>query len=372
MTRRAPLLLLLAAIAAGPGCCSCGSPTFTVRNGAARDPGAAPALGARSARVTHFGDFGEDTCQQENVAGALAAAHQRAPFDLGFAVGDNIYQCGPDPTLAGAEGCLFDASDNAVTAGYAPPDDPLFTSHHEGVLAPLARDPAVPIYLALGNHDVAAAGGCAVEGLDATTLGRRRACLEVARDTPLWRMPGRHYVVDQGRARFIVVDSNLVKGPYGGFSFDDEVRFVAEAAAGCADRVCFLVGHHPPVTAGGHRSDGTPEYLARMDRLVAAGGGAIRAWLAGHDHDLQHLRTPGGLDVFVSGNGARGRANENFDRASGGASVLFASVRWGFGVLEVMDGGWSYRFEGVDGAPVYCCAAAGDGPCEPVRCDGAR
>jgi hypothetical protein len=181
-------------------------------------------------------------------------------------------------------------------------------------------------------------------------------------------MPARHYAIDRGPARFIVVDSNLLLREYGGFRLDDEVAFVAAASAGCAERVCFLVAHHPAATAGEHADDGTPAYLARVQRLLDAGGGRIRAWLAGHDHDLQHLRTPAGLDVLVSGNGSEGRPRERFETTSGGAALLFASVRWGYGVVEVWPGGWRYRFEDERSQPLYCCTAAGDGPCQPTAC----
>jgi hypothetical protein len=194
-------------------------------------------------------------------------------------------------------------------------------------------------------------------------------------------MPARHYAVDAGPARFLVVDSNLLKGDYGGFTLDAEVAFVAAEAprcradacevepGGCDKPWCFLVGHHPPVTAGIHRTDATPDYLARTRRLLDAGRGRVRAWLAGHDHDLQHLRTPDGLDVFVSGNGARGRPFERFESPSvKGAEIEFASVRWGYGLLEVARDGWRYRFEGDDGTPLHCCAAIGAGRCEPSAC----
>jgi hypothetical protein len=195
-----------------------------------------------------------------------------------------------------------------------------------------------------------------------------KACREVAHAAPQWVMPGRHYAVDRGPARFIVVDSNLLFRDYAGFALDDEVAFVAAQAAGCANRVCFLVAHHPLATAGDHRDDGTATYLARAERLVDAGAGRIRAWLAGHDHDLQHLRTPAGVDVLVSGNGARGRPRERFGATSAGATLLFASGAWGFGVIEAWPGGWRYRFEDVRGAPLYCCAAPGEGRCEPTTC----
>lgn len=352
------------ALLGASGCCTCSSPGFTYRSEAARAPAEPPAL-QPALRALHVADVGDPGCQQAALSEAMAAAHRAAPFDLVLSPGDNLYECGPDATLPGASGCRFGDDANTVAAGYAGPADPTF-ARFEDAVAPLA---GVPVYLALGNHDVAATRSCAVTGADAAVAARTKACLEVAHASPSWSMPGRHYVIDRGPARFVVVDTNLLVGDYGGFTFEDEEAFVAEASAGCADRPCFLVGHHPAVTAALHRSDATPAYLARVDRLIAAGQGRLRAWLAGHDHDLQHLRTPGGLDVLVSGNGSRARGSERFDALSApGASLLFASVRWGFGVLEVGEGGWRYRFEGEDGTGLYCCAAAGAGPCEPVAC----
>ena len=355
----AAAMLLLAGAA---GCCACAAtPSFTVRNGPAIDPGPAPALSPPEVRALHFGDFGDDTCQQAAVASAMATAHRRAPFDLALHAGDVVYPCGPDVSLPGAGACTFAADGNTVAPGFTPPADPSF-GVHEGPLAFLGP---VPVYLALGNHDVATGGGC---GPASEEVARLKACLNVAHAAPQWRMPARHYTVDLGPARFIFVDSNLVIRDYGGFTLDDEVAFVAAQAAGCADRTCFVVGHHPAATAGAHRLDASPEYLARMRRLLDAGQGRIRAYLCGHDHDLQHLRTPEGLDVLVSGATSLGRWAERFEATSASARLLFASVRWGYAVLEVSPDGWRYRFEDDRAEPLYCCVAAGAGPCEPSSC----
>jgi hypothetical protein len=104
-------------------------------------------------------------------------------------------------------------------------------------------------------------------------------------------------------------------------------------------------------------------------RIEAAARGRIAAWLAGHDHDLQHLRTPSGRDVFISGNAAEGRPDERFDKLSvPGAKLLFASTSWGYGRLEVAAEGWTYRFEDDRSTPIHCCAAKGSGACRPVKC----
>ena len=362
MTRRGAAALAAAFLFGASSCCACpGSPSFTVRSGPALSPAPAPAAPVPTARVLHFGDFGDATCQQTAVAAAISGAHGRAPFDLGLAVGDLIYDCGPNAGLPGSDACAFATDGNTVASGFTPPADPSFAVHD----GPLAFLGGTPVYAVLGNHDVATGGRCGAQS-DATA--RVKACLNVAHAGPQWVMPGRHYAVDRGPARFIVVDSNLVFRDYAGFTLDDEVAFVAAQSAGCTDRVCFLVGHHPPATAGDHRSDATPDYLARMQRLLDAGGGRIRAWLAGHDHDLQHVRTPAGVEVFVSGNGSRGRWRETFGSTSAGATLLFASVRWGYGIVEAWPGGWRYRFEDERSQPLYCCTAAGAGPCEPTTC----
>ncbi len=358
--RRTALALLVAGLS---GCCTCAhSPAFAVRPAPVA---AAPAPTAPLLRALHFGDFGDPTCQQDAVARAMVEANGRAPFDIALAVGDNIYECGPNPTLPGAAECAFGPDGGSLVPGYSPPADPLFASAHERPLEQLARGGSpVPVYLVLGNHDVQTGGGC---GPAATA--RLKACLEVAHRSPHWIMPARHYVLDRGPARFIAIDSNLLKGDYGGFNLDGEAAFVADAAAGCDGRPCFVLAHHNPATAGVHVSDFTADYLARLARLEQAAAGHITAWLGGHDHDLQHLRAAEGHDVFVSGNGAQGRREERFAAvAPAGASLLFASTSWGYGVLEVSAQGWSYRFENDRGEPLHCCTAAAGGRCAPVTC----
>ena len=329
----------------------------------------APAPSAVSFRALHVADFGDDTRQQSAVAEAMAALSRSVPVDLLLHPGDNVYECGPDPMLPGAERCAFGPDRNQVVAGYVPPADRSFEKLFEKALSGVLRDgKAVPVLLTLGNHDVAARGSCASGG-EARVIARRRACLSVAHRSPRWSMPGRHWVEDRGPMRFIGIDSNLLKGDYGDFSLDDEVAFVAEAARPCKEMPCFVVSHHPGYSAGEHRDDATPEYLARVRRIEEAAG-PIAGWLSGHEHQLEHLRAPSGYDVFISGNGSRGRPGERFHTVSApGARLLFASTSPGFSVLEAGEGGsWSYRFVDVAGKAIQCCTATARGPCVPVKC----
>ena len=348
---------LVAAVAA------CAPTITTVVRGAALRPGPAVTEPPGALRVLHLADFGSNSGQQAEVSRAVAAAQARAPFALAMVAGDNLYECGPDAGRPGAETCAFAADGNTVAT---PPlgADPLFARLHEVPLASLTG----PVYLSLGNHDVSAWSGCDTADLEPRDASRRKACLEVAHRSARWTMPARHYVVDEGPARFVVIDSNAVYLDYGGFTIEEELAFVTEAVKGCAVKACFLVGHHPPVTAGTHVRDFDATRTARMARLLAAAGPGVRAVLAGHDHDLQHLRTAGGLDVLVSGNGAKAVVDETFQRVNDDGQLLFASVRPGLGILTVHPEGWSYRFEDVTGQPLHCCAARGAGRCEPVPC----
>jgi len=357
------------------GCCwLAGHTPYSVRKpvttvgGLVTGPTEPPAL-----RALVFGDFGDDTCQQSAVARGMAASHARAPFDIAISTGDNVYECGPDPRLPSAAACAFGPDASSVPPSYVPPVDPRFWKLFEGPLAPLTTNgQAIPVYLTLGNHDKNTGSKCREGDLDPESLGRTRACLEVAHQGPHWRMPGRHYVVNQGPVRFVVLDSNLIAGDYGGFSLDGEVDFLREATKGCGARACFVVAHHPPATAGGHGDGGAGPadrgFDSRMRRVLGAASAPISGWFAGHDHDLQHLRGPDGLDVFVSGNGSRWR-DEKFEKVRpAGADLLFASTAWGFAVLEVWPSGWMVRFEDEQGTALHCCQAVFPGPCRPAAC----
>lgn len=357
------------------GCCFLADHTpHTVRK--AIPEGRTPTAGPEqppALRALVFGDFGDETCQRAAVATAIAVSHGRTPFDVALSTGDNVYECGPDLRLPGASACAFTTDANTVQSDYTPPADARFLTQFEAPLRPLMTDGRpVPVYLALGNHDKNEGKKCREGDLDFVSTGRARACLEVAHQGPHWRMPGRHYVVDQGPVRFVVLDSNLIAGDYGGFSLDGEVDFFREATLGCRAKVCFVVAHHPPATAGGHGDGGAGPadggFDSRMRRVLGVASAPISAWFAGHDHDLQHLRGPDGLDVFVSGNGSRWR-DEKFEKVRpAGADLLFASTAWGFAVLEVWPSGWMVRFEDERGSPLHCCRAAFPGACQPIPC----
>jgi len=325
-------------------------------------------------RVLVFGDFGASTLPQWLAARAIHGESTHRPFDLAIELGDDLYPCGPDPGRPGARGCRFAADDATVEAGGALPDDPRIQGENEAALGGLrARDGGpLPIYLALGNHDVGWGGGkCAVPGLADDQASRLRACLTVAHRAPAWSLPARHYVVDRGPLRLVVVDTNVVVSDYGGFTLEEELAFVHEATAPCGtERICFLAGHHPPAAVHGYRvGPGPSPFRVRMARLLGAAQGPVRGFLAGHVHALEHLSL-GTLEVFVSGSTAMGGYQRFRVRQPPEALPRFATTAWGFAILEVDAQGYRVRFVDVSGEALHCCEAAATGPCRPVECPG--
>jgi hypothetical protein len=363
MASRAILGLLACAV----GACAGPMPSY-------REPGALPEPTLREPpvlRVAVVGDFGDPGWRQRRVARALIRWNERRPFDLVLQPGDNVYNCGPNPRLRGAEGCRFADDGAAVEPGFEAPADPPFERNEGALRGLLGRSgEPVPIYLALGNHDVGEPRFCDVRRMARDEWMRRRACLEVARRSPGWRMPGRHYVLDVGPVRFIVVDSNVADADYAGFTLAAELRFVQEASAPCDGRRCFLVAHHPPALAVKRPpATAAAPWLVRMREIVAAGDGRLAGVLAGHAHMLEHLALDE-VDVLIAGSSSRGRRNDLTTAWPPGARLRFASSAAGFGVLEAWDGGWSFRLVDERGRPLHCCEALGRERCRPVACRG--
>ncbi len=334
-----------------------------------RDAGRPPAAPAwsPSVRVLVFGDFGASMWGQRAVAAGMARAQRASPFDLAIELGDDLYPCGPDPRRPAAAACRFAADDAAIAPGTPPQDDPRFRVNERPLEA--LRDPGgapgLPILLALGNHDVGW-DGCAVPGIPPEEAMRRRACATVAHRTPEWWMPARHYVIDRGPVRIIVLDTNAIVGDYAGFTLDGELAFLADALAGCEHRLCFLAGHHPPAAAVDYPPP-PAAFHARMARVLEVARGRVAAFLAGHEHALEHVALDG-LDVLVSGSTAEGGLMRFELRYPAGAEVRWASSSFGFGILEAAPGRWRFSFLDGSGARIHCCDAEGRGPCRPVRC----
>lgn len=246
-------------------------------NAVADTPVAGPAL-----PFLVFGDWGVNgDIGQTQVAAQMAryAAEQKATFMM--AVGDNFYQTGVKSV-----------------------DDPQWQTSFENVYS--APSLQIPCYAILGNHDYC-------ENCDAQ--------IEYGKSHPRWIMPARYYtqsrrIDDKTTVDFFFIDTCPFVNEYKAVSAElDEVRanlrnhvlsqdenkqlawLKAELSKSTAQWK-IVVGHHPIYSGGVHGDQ--PELIEKVLPLLHQYG--VQAYIAGHDHDLQHLQSEG-IDFLCSGAG---------------------------------------------------------------------
>lgn len=269
--------------------------------------------------ILALGDTGKGTQDQARVAAAARDLCARLGCDLGFLLGDNIYDRG----IARVEDPRFDEVMSVYdTFGF-------------------------PFLVVLGNHDYGSPFG--VSPLGGLGVEENRALTELYRvaGTKNLHMPGRHWRVDLVRLEVVGLDTQ----PF--FWMDQPA--VAEALGlkddverqqrdlriwNLASEAPFRIalGHHPLMSAGPHgdagRADGAPtglvfsaEHIRQL--LETHIVGHFDMYLAGHDHNVQDVGTRRGTELLVSGGGAEKKPVRPRD------DVLFAQETLGFIVLEV-------------------------------------
>lgn len=239
----------------------------------------------------HFlmvGDWGvdhtADITNQTSVATAMATYLQKWKFDLDalFMLGDNFYGDLP----------------NGVNSSR-------WKSAFEDMYPASVFD--CPAYAVPGNHDYQRAPGSKIDAEFAyAALGTSR-----------WTMPSRyHKVLSPSSGTPLVelffVDSNMPneraqpRPPDGSYYTPTDAQRVEQlnwlTAALSQPKVGtyrIVVGHHPLYTNGAHGDNAT--LIRDWDPLFRANG--VDLYLAGHDHDLQHLEFAGHPTSFVSSGG---------------------------------------------------------------------
>jgi len=193
--------------------------------------------------------------------------------------------------------------DNFYPNGVGSVSDPQWQSAYEQVYGGWH----LPVYAVLGNHDYGGHGA----GTDPT-----RAAVEVAYTalSTTWKMPAQVYRLDAGPARLVFLDTNNLKMTEAD-TLGQGLALGSWLAGAPGWKI--VVGHHPYRSNGPHGNAGTWDGLA--DDPPTSGNGvwfrsffqgavAGRAdlYLAGHDHSLQVLDTPGAsgpLLAVVGGGG---------------------------------------------------------------------
>ncbi len=217
-------------------------------------------------RVLVFGDSGScdepkkpELCVQHTVAQAMKAVCDKNTCDLGVMLGDNIYE-----------------------VGVSSPTDDQFRYKYDFHYDPLG----MPIYAALGNHDVG----------DYSIAAKKQITAQIERSdySKTWRMLGEYYKFQHKDVDFFVINSN---------DFDKEqLGWLRKQLQESNARWRVVYGHHPVRSNGWHGD--TPKLVMELLPLLCA---HADLYLAGHDHDLQMLDADCGIPLVVSGAAGKSR-----------------------------------------------------------------
>ncbi|HET6566937.1 MAG TPA: metallophosphoesterase, partial [Rhodothermales bacterium] len=138
-------------------------------------------------------------------------------------------------------------------------------------------------------------------------------------------MPATYYTYTAGPVQFFALETDVLS--------DAELMWLDRELAKSKARWKVAYAHHPIYSAGQH---GNNEDL--IERLLPVIRGRLDVYLAGHDHDMQHLKPVGNLHFFVAGTGGKLREVEK------GPQSLFAMSSPGFAVLEASESRFTVRF----------------------------
>jgi tartrate-resistant acid phosphatase type 5 len=246
-------------------------------------------------RVLAFGDFGTGSKEQKQVAASMLEYHRKKPFDFGITLGDNFYQ-----------------------VGMTSPSDERWKTWWEDLYGQLS----IKIFATLGNHDWLSGDSPAAEIL---YTGRSQS----------WNLPSPYYTFTAGHIQFFALDTNEMS--------EAQLLWLKGELGKSTARWKVAYGHHPIYSAGAHKDN--PALIAKLLPILKD---RVDAYIAGHDHDLQHLKPEGGLHFFVSGGGG-----VQLRPITPGPRSLFAKSAHGFSVVEADAKQLKVAFIGVDSATLY-------------------
>jgi len=216
-------------------------------------------------RVVALGDFGSGNQHQAAVAHAMAKRNAEDRFDLGISLGDNFYRCGIRDTT-----------------------DYYWKARWEDLYTPLG----IPFYTSLGNHDYAHPQ-IICPGQTASPAAE----IAYSEHSKSWRMPARYYTFVAGPVRFFALDTEGWSGA--------ELEWLKQALESTVNepdvKWRIVYGHHPMYTSGVHLNERRIAVL-RKELAPLFQATKVDLYIAGHDHDMEHLRT-GGIEYLICGAG---------------------------------------------------------------------
>lgn len=300
---------------------------------AIQDGDAAPfqrlTLTRRPVRVLLLGDQGSDDSHRHGrrrgnhqlaVAATLRGYLDKHPVDFAVLLGDNFYYSSIDQ--------------QEWNIHFADPYD--FKDRSGGRLQ---------FYASLGNHDY--------------EHGNAKVELERHGQNG-WNMPARYYSVGDDFVRFYAVDT--ANGSGDPRMDQAQRRWLTHSL--CQDRANIapgsrppwqiVFGHHPIATGGRHAKQTNYESPTWLRETLR--NSSVSVYVAGHDHDLQLLRTG---DLLSAISGAGGRYFRKTRTTGTNGDMLFCQSRHGFAVMQIGDEDIEIDFiaaEGPDaGESIYSC-----------------
>lgn len=227
------------------------------------------------------------------LANAIATAHRADPFHFAITVGDNFYN-----------------------RGVRSVSDPKWQERFETPYAGLR----IRFYPTLGNHDY---------------YGDVASQLEYQSPSDSWQMPARQYRFTAGDSEFFALDT-MDPNPA-------QMAWLEESVRSSTARWKIVYGHHPIYSAGKHGDSKELE-----EQLLPLIRGKAILYVAGHDHDMQHLKPVDGTHFIVSGGGGARLRNPKL-----GSRSLFGKGVYGFAVLEIHGHHLKVTMHDSSGATIY-------------------
>jgi hypothetical protein len=253
-------------------------------------------------RVIGFGDFGEGSAGQREVAATIVRVNAAArPFDFGITFGDNFYP-----------------------SGMTSPTESRWVDWWEKLYGPLH----LTFYPSLGNHEWYSDDG---------------AVAEILHRSPTWFFPAPYYAFTAGPVEFFALDTTDLSAA--------QLMWLDRAIAASRSHWKVVYGHHPIFApeAPPKNNSGALDYLATMQaKLWPLLRGRVDAYLCGHQHAMAHMAPREGVRFFMSGGG--GASLSPVDRHAPGAR--FAASEFGFLTLEADAHRMSLAIFGAEGAPL--------------------
>jgi tartrate-resistant acid phosphatase type 5 len=244
------------------------------------------------------GDVGTGADGQRDVAESMAAKAAQEPISFVLMLGDNFYESGV----------------TSVT-------DPQWTN----AFVDMYHQPSLQVgfYAVLGNHDY---------------RSNPQAQIDYTRLSQRWRMLDRYYTVvrslgDSASVQFFFLDTN----PLAYLSLSQakalsdtgiemrQIRWFDRQLNESTAQWKIVLGHHTIYSGGEHGDNESMRYL--LEPLLTKY--KVDFYLAGHDHDLELLKSMNGVHYVVSGAGGKHRDvrwREN---------TLFAATNLGFTFFRI-------------------------------------